>query len=412
MAIRVEQSTIVVPGFRFSGVAAGIKASGSDQTARPDVALAVADEPAAAAGLFTTNLVREAPVVVAAERLGSGRARAILANSGCANACTGEAGFAATRESTAAVARALGAPVEQIIPASTGVIGVTLPAGRIVEHAPLLVASLSKGGADRFAEAILTTDRGPKVVHARGEVDGQPFVVLGIAKGAGMIHPHMAPLAPHATMLAFLFTDAAADAACLGPALGRIADATFHQATVDGDTSTNDTLVVMSSARVPTNSRSRTTLASPVEEAMMLVCEQLARKMVADGEGAEHLVEIHVSGVSSNDDAARIARTIATSSLVKTALYGQDPNWGRLLAAAGRSGVAFDPAKARISVGGIDIVEGGIGQGMEREAAAHRVMSLASYRIEVVLGEGPGVGRYLTCDLGTGYVRCNADYRS
>jgi len=420
VAIRVEDSTTVVPGFRFSGLAAGIKTTG-----RPDLALAVADQSVAAGGIFTTNFVRAAPVQVAADHLAGGRARAILVNSGCANACTGEAGLAATRETIGAVARALGVPPREIIPASTGVIGVTLPAARIVEHAPSLVAALSEHGADQFAEAILTTDRGPKVAHARGEIAGRPFVVMGIAKGAGMIHPHMAPLAPiagrpkagpsnanHATMLAFLFTDAAADAALLAPALTRIADATFHQASVDGDTSTNDTLVAMCSGRALGHFSSEPILAPPVEEAMTLVCEQLVRKIVADGEGAEHLVEIHVSGVASNEDAIRIARTIATSSLVKTALYGQDPNWGRLLAAAGRAGIAFDPAHARVFVGGVAIVEGGIGLGAEREAAAHDAMALPSYRIELVLGRGPGVGRYLTCDLGTGYVRCNADYRS
>jgi glutamate N-acetyltransferase/amino-acid N-acetyltransferase len=404
---QVEESTVIVPGFRFAGVAAGIKADGS-----LDVALAVADETVPVAGVFTTNLVRAAPVVVAAERVAIGRARAILVNSGCANACTGAPGLEAAHETTAALAKALGIPATEVLPASTGVIGVTLPSSKLIEHTHSLVASLSENGADRFAEAILTTDRGPKVAHVRGEIGGRPFVVLGIAKGAGMFHPNMAPLPPHATMLAFLFTDAVADSPSLSRAVVRVADQTFNQATVDGDTSTNDTLVVMASGRARTEARAGGDAPRALEEAMSLVCEQLARKMVADGEGAEHLVEIQVAGLGSEQDATEIARTIATSPLVKTALYGQDPNWGRILAAAGRAGVAFDPKEARILVENIAIVEGGVGLGAAREAEARAIMSRPAYRIEIILGHGPGQSRYLTSDLGIGYVRCNADYRS
>jgi glutamate N-acetyltransferase/amino-acid N-acetyltransferase len=213
-------------------------------------------------------------------------------------------------------------------------------------------------------------------------------------------------------MLAFLFTDAVADGASLSEAIVRVADRTFNQASVDGDTSTNDTLVVLASGRARTVRLPGGNVAPALEEAMTLVAEELARKMVADGEGAEHLVELHVRGLATNEDAARVARTVATSSLVKTALYGQDPNWGRLLAAAGRAGAAFDPARARILIGEICIVENGIGLGAATEARAHEIMAAPSYRIDLILGDGPGLSRYLTSDLGLGYVRCNADYRT
>jgi glutamate N-acetyltransferase / amino-acid N-acetyltransferase len=402
MAIR--SSTVPVAGFRFAGLSAGIKKTGS-----PDLALAVADAPVAAGGVFTTNLVRAAPVLVAAERVRKGVARAVIANSGCANACTGNEGMDATRATTSALARAIGAPESEILPASTGVIGALLPARKIVDALPALVLDLSAEGADLFAKAILTTDRGPKVAHVRAEIDGRSFVVLGMAKGAGMIHPAMAP---HATMLSFLFTDAAADGASLTRALGRVADATFNQASVDGDTSTNDTLVAMASGRAGTAPSEKGEIPGALEEAFLAVCEELARKMVADGEGSEHLVEVRVSGVATSDAARQIARTIATSPLVKTALFGKDPNWGRILGAAGRAGVSFDPSCARISIGGVAIVERGRAIGEAREAEARAIMASPSYGIDLVLGDGPGRGRYLMCDLGMEYVKCNAGYRS
>jgi glutamate N-acetyltransferase / amino-acid N-acetyltransferase len=404
MSLAIRSSTVPVPGFHFAGSSVGIK-----KTRALDLAIAVSDAPAAAGGVFTTNLVRAAPVIVAAERVRRGVARAVIANSGCANACTGEAGLEATRVTTSALARAIGVSDDAVLPASTGVIGALLPSAKIVDAVPSIVADLSPDGADRFAEAILTTDRGPKVVHARGQIDGRPFTVLAMAKGAGMIHPSMAP---HATMLCFLFTDAAAGGAALTRALGRVADATFNQASVDGDTSTNDTLVALASGTATTAPGAAGEIPGALEEAFVAVCEDLARKMVADGEGAEHLVEITVSGVATDDGARQIARTIATSLLVKTALFGMDPNWGRLLGAAGRAGVAFDPSLATISVGGVAIVDRGRGLGEAREAEARAIMASPSYGIGLVLGDGPGRGRFLMCDLGMGYVRCNAGYRS
>ena len=400
-------SAIPIAGFRFAGLAAGIKANG-----KPDLALAVANDLAVVAGTLTTNLVRAAPVVLTAERLVRGRARAVLVNSGCANACTGEAGLRAARATTQAIAEAIGAREEEVLPASTGVIGALLPQEKILAKTDELVHSLSEDGAERFAEAILTTDRSRKIVHARSSIGGRPFSLLGIAKGAGMIHPSMAPATPHATMLAFLFTDANAHPRALSRALAQVADQTFNCASVDGDTSTNDTLLALASGRAGTDAGSADEIPAALFDAMLAACDELARMMVSDGEGSQHLVELHVRGLGNDEAARQVARTIATSPLVKTALFGKDPNWGRILAAAGRAGVPFNPAEAALRIGDVPIVEAGVAVGQEAERRAHEVMKAGSYRIELVLGRGPGCGRYLMCDLGYDYVRCNADYRS
>lgn len=389
-----------VPGFRFSATSAGIRKDG-----RVDVALAVADEPATIAGLFTRNLVRAAPVRVAAERVQSGTARAILVNSGCANACTGAPGMAAALESTSAIARALSVQPASVIPASTGVIGALLPADRISAHAEELVLRLAPDKVDDFAQAILTTDRWKKVASTTFRAEDATITVLGIAKGAGMIHPDVGP--PQATMLVFLFTDARVQRSDLEQALVSAVDPTFNSCSVDGDTSTNDTVLALASgaARVRVD-------AERLGPAFRDVCEMLARSMVADGEGAGHAVELKVSGLPSDPEARQIARTIATSLLAKTAFFGQDANWGRLLAAAGRAGVPFDPEQASIRVGMIEVVQHGVTLGKAAEEHASAVMQEASYSIELVLGSGPGRARYLTCDLGHEYVDVNAGYRS
>ncbi len=355
-----------------------------------------------ASGVFTRNLVRAAPVEIAEQRLRSGRARAVLVNAGCANACTGEPGLRACLESTRAIADALEIGSEEVLPASTGVIGALLLADKIAKVAGGLVADLSESGADAFARAILTTDRFPKI--AEGELRSGARV-LGIAKGAGMIHPDLGP--PQATMLAFLFTDAAVTRDALDRALFSAADASFNQASVDGDTSTNDTVVALASGR----SEGKTDPAE-LEVVLTKVCDVLARAMVADGEGANHVAEIRVRGLGSNAEARIVARTVATSLLVKTALFGRDANWGRLLAAAGRAGIAFDPRKARIEIGDVEIVKNGMSVGTEAEKLAAEIMKRKSYVIVLTLGGGPGEARYLTSDLGHGYVDVNAGYRS
>jgi glutamate N-acetyltransferase/amino-acid N-acetyltransferase len=385
-----------VAGFRFSATAANIRKDG-----RIDLALAVADEDATAVGVFTRNIVRAAPVEIAAERLRSGRARAVLVNSGCANACTGEPGRQAALTTTAAVARELGIAPQLVIPASTGVIGQVLPAERVVEAGPALIGGLTADGYDRFSQAICTTDRWPKLARRELPSGG---TLLGIAKGAGMIHPDLGP--PHATMLAFLFTDAAVERARFSAALMDACERTFNACTVDGDTSTNDCVIAFSSHRAP----------SPTDEALAAaligVCGDLARSMVADGEGTNHVAEIRVRGLRSASDARIVSRTVATSLLVKTALFGKDANWGRLLAAAGRAGVPFDPSVATIAIGGVPIVENGLALGKEAELRAAEVLAQPSYTIEIGLGSGAGEFSYLTSDLGHSYVDVNAGYRS
>jgi glutamate N-acetyltransferase/amino-acid N-acetyltransferase len=386
-----------VDGFRFAAVAAGLRKDG-----RIDVALAVSDQPAVASGVFTRNLVRAAPVEIAEARLRGGSARAVLVNAGCANACTGEPGWQACLDSTAAVAKELGIAADAVLPASTGVIGAVLPADKIAASARGLVEALSPDVADQFAGAILTTDRWPKVAEAEIPGGGR---MLGIAKGAVMIHPDLGP--PHATMLAFVFTDAVVERESLDRALREAADVTFNQTSVDGDTSTNDTVLVLASGR----SGKKPSL-DQLRAALIAVCDPLARSMVADGEGANHVAEIVVTGLSSDADARIVARTVATSMLVKTALFGRDANWGRLLAAAGRSGVRFDPRRARIAIGEVDIVKDGLGLGAEAEKRAAEVLAQKEYVIRLELGPGSGKSRYLTSDLGHSYVDVNAGYRS
>lgn len=394
--------TSTIAGFRFAAVSAGIRKDG-----RVDVALAVADRPAVVAGLFTRNLVRAAPVLVSEERVRSGLARAVLVNAGCANAATGEAGLAAARSSTESVARALGIPVQEVLPASTGVIGVLLPAEKISAKAKALAAALGPDSTD-FAQAICTTDRWVKVAEAKVESTADsdhPVTVLGIAKGAGMIHPDVGP--PQATMLVFLFTDAVIKQEELQKALQEVADKTFNAATVDGDTSTNDSVYALASGA----SNVRLT-ASEIAPALFTVCDKLTRSMIADGEGANHVAEIRAKGLASEADARRVAQTMATSLLVKTALHGKDANWGRLLAAAGRAGVAFDPNVAGLSIGGVELVKNGVAVGGDSDKLATEQLHKPSYVIEVTLGSGPGEFTYLTSDIGHGYIDVNADYRS
>jgi glutamate N-acetyltransferase/amino-acid N-acetyltransferase len=389
-----------IPGFRFSAVSAGIRKDG-----RIDVALAVAERPVVASGVVTRNRVKAAPILLASERLRSGLLRGVLVNAGCANACTGAAGLDAARRATDAVAAALGAGASELVPASTGVIGALLPAERIVERASELVAKLSPAGMDDFAKAICTTDRWPKVAEASVGVGGGKASLLGIAKGAGMIHPDVGP--PQATMLAFLFTDAVLDKAELDMALAAATDRTFNAVTVDGDTSTNDFVLLLASGasgvRVAASA-----LARPLED----VCGALARSMVRDGEGANHAVDIVVSGLESDADARRVAHTVATSLLVKTALFGHDANWGRLLAAAGRAGVAFEPDAAAIAIAGVAVVRGGLAIGAEAEAEAQRRMRAETFVVELRLGGGNGRATVVTSDLGHGYSDVNAGSRA
>lgn len=391
----------VVAGFRFAGVAAGVKKKGG-----LDLGLIVADRIANVAAVFTRNRVQAAPVLVAKERVRIGKAHAVLVNSGCANACTGKKGIRATVETTRLVAHALGVAEELVLPASTGVIGAVLPVEPFARNAHKLCASLEARGVDAFSRAIMTTDRGPKVAHKRLTFGGRTVNVLGVAKGAGMIHPNMA------TTLAFVLTDASVPTRLLQAALSVATDNTFNAATVDGDTSTNDTIIAMASGAVngPVKPGSR-------EYRMLLgaftdVLGELAEQIVADGEGARHLVRIEVSGARTVMEARSAAATIACSPLVKTAIHGVDANWGRIVAAAGRSDAIFDQGKVKVSVGNVPIVKNGLGIGVKNEARAALVMKRARYTIAIDLGAGRAKAHYLTCDFGPEYVRINAGYRS
>ncbi|HTQ85985.1 MAG TPA: bifunctional glutamate N-acetyltransferase/amino-acid acetyltransferase ArgJ [Candidatus Solibacter sp.] len=402
--------TISLPrGFRFGGTSCGLKRSGA-----PDLGLILAEAPVSVAAAFTTNRVQAAPVVVCKEHLARshGRARAIVINSGNANCCTGRAGLAAARNTARTVAERLGCRNEQVLVCSTGVIGVPLAVEKILTGLPALLPDLGSGpeAFARLARAILTTDTRPKTASETVRIGGHAVRIAGCTKGAGMIAPQMHTRT--ATTLAFVMTDAGISAALLRRALAEAVGPTFNSITVDGDTSTNDTLVVLASgasgARVR-NARSKDF--STFTRALERVCRSLAMQIVADGEGAKHLIEIEVRGAPDDRSAARVARTIADSPLVKTALAGADPNWGRILAAAGRAGVAFNPEKAAIVLAGVPVFRRGRPLPFD-EKTTHERMSAPRYTMRVDLRSGSGRARMWTCELSEGYVRINADYRT
>jgi glutamate N-acetyltransferase / amino-acid N-acetyltransferase len=390
-----------IPGFRFAGLAAGIK-----KTGLPDLALAVADAPVACAAVFTENLVQAAPVRIARERISGGKLAAVLVNSGNANACTGKPGFEAALRSSAAVAEALGIGADQVLPSSTGVIGQLLQAEKIVTAAKPLVAALSESGSSDFAQAIMTTDKAQKTAFRKVAIGGAQVSLLGVAKGAGMIHPRMA------TTLAFVFTDANVSTALLKGALRMAADHSFNIATVDGETSTNDMVLAMASGKTGARIADGSPDSASFERALAKVLRELAEQIVSDGEGAEHVAEVIVSGTENDFDARTIAQRIATSLLVKTAMHGKDANWGRILSAAGMAGVEFDPDVVNIAIDDVYIVREGMGLGAAAEAPAQKIMAGPRYSIRVEVGPGPGQASYLTCDIGHRYIDVNAGYRS
>ncbi|WP_025323243.1 bifunctional glutamate N-acetyltransferase/amino-acid acetyltransferase ArgJ [Deferrisoma camini] len=386
-------------GFRFGAVRAGIKGPG-----RLDMGLLWCETPASAAGVFTRNRVVAAPVVLCRERVVRGTTRAVLVNAGNANACTGEAGLADARRLTAAAARELGVAPEEVLMCSTGVIGARLPVDRMEKAIPALRASLAED-PDPFARSILTTDRFPKISARSFRVEGREVCLVGVAKGAGMIRPDMG------TMLAFLATDAAVEPPLLRQVLVQAVDRTFNRITVDGDTSTNDTVLLLAGGAAGVAPADAPGGLDALAEAVEGVCRDLARMIVADGEGATKVVEVRVVGAADEASALRIARTVAESPLVKTAIHGEDPNWGRIAAALGRSG-AYGGGPFHIAVGGVEIVRDGLGLGLEAEAEAHRAMTGREFEIRITLDEGAGEAAVTTCDLSAEYVRINADYRS
>lgn len=387
-------------GFKAAAVAAGIKAQGADLT------LLVADAPCTAAAVFTTNRAQAAPVVVSRAHVASGRARAVVVNSGCANAATGETGLKDARETAALVAQTVGCRPEEVVVASTGVIGVALPMAKLRSGIPSAFARLARENGAEAARAIMTTDTRPKEAVVECAVGGRTVRVGGMAKGAGMIAPRMA------TMLAFFTTDAAVDAALLQGALREAVGASLNRITVDGDTSTNDMAVLLASgaANAPAIQGPGADY-DAFRSALTETARRLAEMIVRDGEGATRIAEVRVTGAASEDDADRIARTIAESPLVKTALHGGDPNWGRILAAAGRSGVAIDVSRVDIHLGDVWVCQGGAARAYD-EAAAHEAMIADPVRIRVALHAGAGESWIWTCDLSRSYVDINAHYRS
>jgi glutamate N-acetyltransferase/amino-acid N-acetyltransferase len=398
---RASDTRPVLPaGFKAAAVHCGIRA----RRTKVDLGLICAAEAFPAATVFTTNRLTGAHVTVCREALArsGGKVRALLVNSGNANCSTGEEGLENARRVQRALSEIVGCPPEQVLFMSTGVIGAQLPVERILDALPALHGSAHEKGLGDFAQAIMTTDLVPKVrTVAVEDRSGPPFRVTGVAKGSGMIHPNMA------TMLAYLLTDGPLPSDAQG-ALRTLADQSFHRLTVDGDTSPNDSLLVWSS---------RGPAAAPTQEAactsaMLDVARELCRVIAADGEGATRLVTVQVTGAPSEAAAAHVARTIATSPLTKTAVHGRDPNWGRILAAAGRAGVAFDTSKARVWIGEADVYSGGKPHPENEQEAHLHLLQKHAVVLGVDLDAGPHAAEAWTCDFSADYVRINADYRS
>ena len=401
--IAPAQGGVTAPrGFTSSALHCGIKA----KTGALDLAIIAADGPASAAGIFTTNLAQAAPVLVAKAHLADsgGIARAVVVNSGCANACTGDRGLADARQMATAVAAALGCAPEQVLVASTGVIGVNLKMEAVVSGIRAGARSLARGKGDEAARAIMTTDPFPKEYAVTVTTADGSFVVGGTAKGSGMIEPMMA------TMLGVLTTDAAVPPALLARALRQSAADTFNAITVDGECSTNDSLFALASGA--SGVIIDETKYPALLEGLLAVSRELAIGIVRGGEGATKLIAVNVHDALTRDDARRVARTIANSPLVKTAVHGADPNWGRIVAAAGRSGITFDISQATVHVGGILLFEHGLPHDDAAPLAAEH-MKQRDVQIDVRLGTGGGERATIwTCDLSAEYVRINGEYRT
>lgn len=391
---------IAVPGFRATGVRCGIKTRGLD------LMLIASDVPAAAAGVFTRSTVVGAPVTLSRERVRRGRARAIVANSGCSNVAMGVRGLADARAMAAAAARALGCPPGEVLVASTGVIGQPLPLERIERGVPKAAAALAPDGLPAAARAIMTTDTVPKLAAVRLRIDGRPVTLAGIAKGAGMIEPNVA------TMLSFLVTDAAVAPPLLRRLLRRAADASYNRVTIDGEGSTSDTVLLLANGRAghaplrDAASAGARRLAAALGE----VTQELARAIARDGEGATRLVTVRIAGARSAAEAERAAKRVANSVLVKTALFGGDPNWGRILQTIGAGRVAIRLSRAEVRLGGVPVFRGGASTGSAARARAGRALRSPEVDVAVDLAAGRHAATVWTCDLSYDYVRINADY--
>ncbi|PLX80801.1 MAG: ornithine acetyltransferase [Desulfuromonas sp.] len=389
-------------GFRFAAMAAGLKKS-----QKPDLALIVSDQPATCAGVFTRNKVVAAPVVLTRDRLADGSCRAVLVNSGNANACTGEKGMADATRCGDLVAEQLEIPAEMVAVSSTGVIGQQLPMEKFEAAIPTLCTMLGEADGEAVARAMMTTDQFPKHSTFQADVDGVGYSLLGLAKGAGMIHPDMA------TMLGFILTDAAIDRGTLQEMLQRVTGTTFNAITVDRDTSTNDMVLVLANGAAGNKKISAGSPEAAVfEQGLHKVMLDLAKMIVRDGEGATKLVEVKIRGARGTADARLAAESVATSNLVKTAFFGADANWGRIIAAVGYSGADVDQGLVGISFDDVQVVEHGLWIGAEQEAMATQVLQAPEFTVTVDLGLGQGEFSYYTSDLTYDYVKINADYRT
>ncbi|HEY6845883.1 MAG TPA: bifunctional glutamate N-acetyltransferase/amino-acid acetyltransferase ArgJ [Terracidiphilus sp.] len=406
-----DESQILLPrGFQFGATKAGLKKSG-----RTDFALIVADAPASAAAAFTSNRVTAAPVIIGREHLRTtgGLVRVVAINAGNANCAAGEAGLAAARATCAAAAGVFACQAEEVFPSSTGIIGVPLPVEKLVAVLPALGASLNSE-FDHFqqvAQAILTTDKVEKTAFHRFEVEQQDgstreVRLAGVCKGSGMIHPQ---LVPHATMLVYLMTDASVEPGDLQAYLNQAIELSFNRISVDGDTSTNDTVLLLASGASGVSIGREY---APFATALGQVCKSLAQQVVADGEGITHVVELRIDGAATDADALRVAKAIAHSPLVKTAWAGGDPNWGRLVAAIGYSGAEIDPGRIDIRFGDLPICIHGGRAAEFNEAAAHDYIAQPEFSISIQLHQGTGSCVFWTTDLTVDYIRINADYSS
>lgn len=403
----MQEEVLTIEGFHFNGIHAGLK------KVKADLALIHAPEGAEWAAVFTRNLVKAAPVEYGIKQLKTiQKAHAIIINSGNANACTGQAGFDAIDQTTHHLAKELKVNSKEILVSSTGVIGVELPVQTLVSAIPELVAGLSPKKAPQAGEAIRTTDTFAKMASTVVEIEGEKVSFLGIAKGSGMLHPNMG------TMLAYVLTDANIEHAAMQTALKTVTDQTFNAISVDGDTSTNDSLFLLSSQKANHSliSDSSSPAYSIFEQALMTVCQDLAQQMARDGEGATKFVEVQVKNTKKVEDAIQIGRSVATSNLVKTALYGEDANWGRVISAVGNAGVdEIDPQNIWIAfsskAGRIVVCEASMRRDFD-EALAKQILSEQDLVIEIDLKFGEAEASVWTCDFSHDYIKINADYRS
>ena len=393
MRIKVEKRPVVVPGFRFAGVACGIKPSG-----KKDLGLIVSEVPATAVAAFTTNKSTAAPVLVGRERSKTGRLQAVVVNSGIANVATGQVGVRLARDTCTLVGRTLGIDEQLVLPSSTGKIGVLPPWDRMQAGILAACAALSPRGFWNALAGIMTTDAFPKAAIRQVSVGGKSVTIAGMAKGAGMINPTMA------TMLCYVLTDARVELTALRRVLDHTLTDSFNAISVDGDTSTSDTVVLLANGRAG-NQEVRAAGADfhTFKTAVGEVLRELSRLVVKDGEGATRVVDIFVQGAKNSAEAEKIARTVAYSPLVKTAFFGGDPNWGRIVGAIGNSGVRLDSDRVDIYIGGVPISDTTLEQAREK-------LKAREIQIRVVLHSGSGSARIWTCDLTDEYIRINADY--